>query len=72
MHLSTVSNIYGGTSWTSLCTCYLDGSLIRQELPDPDMFVQGVGDVLHDDVGSVALHLEVMDMGDVGKAENES
>ena len=69
MHLSTVSNIYGGTGWTSPCTCYLDGSLIRQELPDPDMFVQGVGDVLHDDLGSVALHLEVMDTGDVGVVE---
>ena len=72
MHLSTVSNIYGGTGWTPPCTCYLDGSLIRHGLPDPDMFVQRVGDVLHDDLGSVALHLEVMDMGDVGKAENES
>ena len=69
MHLSTVSNIYGGSGWTSPCTCYLDGSLIRQELPDPDMFVQGVRDVLHDDLGSVALHLEVMDTGDVGVVE---
>jgi len=72
VHLSTVSNIYNGTGWTSPCTCYLDGSLIRHGLPDPDMFVQGVGDVLHGDAGSVTLHLEVMDMGDVGKAENES
>ena len=69
MHLSTVSNIYGGTGWTSPCTCYLDGSLIRQELPDPDMFVQGVGDVLHDDIGSVALHPEVIDGGDIGVVE---
>ena len=72
MHLSTVSNIYRGTGWTSPCTCYLDGSLIRQRLSRTDMFVQGVGDVLHGDAGSVALHLEVMDMGDVWKAENES
>ena len=72
MHLSTVSNIYGGTGWTSPCACYLDGSLIRQGLSRTDMFVQGVGDVLHDDIGSVALHLEVVDRGDVGKAENES
>ena len=28
--------------------------------------IQGVGDVLHDDVGGVTLHLEVMDCGDVG------
>ena len=69
MHLSTVSNIYGGTGWTSPCTCYLDGSLIRHGLPDPDMFVQGVRDVLHDDLGSVALHLEVMDTGDVGMVQ---
>ena len=69
MHLSTVSNIYGGTGWTSPCTCYLDGSLIRHGLPDPDMFVQGVGDVLHDDIGSVALHLEVMDTGDIWVVE---
>ena len=69
MHLSTVSNIYGGTGWTPPCTCYLDGSLIRHGLPDPDMFAQGVGDVLHDDLGSVALHLEVMDTGDVGVVE---
>ena len=69
MHLSTVSNIYGGTGWTSPCTCYLDGSLIRHGLPDPGMFVQGVGDVLHDDLGSVALHLEVMNPGDVGVVE---
>ena len=69
MHLSTVSNIYGGTGWTPPCTCYLDGSLIRHGLPDPDMFVQGVRDVLHDNIGSVALHLEVMDTGDVGVVE---
>ena len=69
MHLSTVSNIYGGTRWTPPCTCYLDGSLIRHGLPDPDMFVQGVGDVLHDDLGSVALHLEVMDTGDIWVVE---
>ena len=69
MHLSTVSNIYGGTGWTSPCTYYLDGSLIRHGLPDPDMFVQGGGDVLHDDFGRVALHLEVMDTGDVGVGE---
>ena len=72
MRLSTVSNIYGGTGWTSPCTCYLDGSLIRQGLSRTGMFVQGVGDVVHDDVGGVTLHLEVMDTGDVGKAENES
>jgi len=69
VHLSTVSNIYGGTGWTSPCTCYLDGSLIRQRLSRTDMFVQGVGDVLHDDLGSVALHLEVMNPGDVGVVE---
>ena len=28
--------------------------------------VQGVRDVLHDDVGGITLHLEVMDPGDVG------
>ena len=32
----------------------------------------GVGDVVHGDAGSVTLHLEVVDRGDVGKAENES
>ena len=69
MHLSTVSNIYGGTGWTSPCTCYLDGSLIRQRLSRTDMFVQGVGDVLHDDLGSVALHLKVMNPGDVGMVQ---
>jgi len=72
VHLSTVSNIYGGTGWTSPCTRYLDGSLIRQGLSRTDMFVQGVGDVLHGDAGSVTLHLEVVDRGVVGKAENES
>jgi len=66
VHLSTVSNIYGGTGWTPPCTCYLAGALIRHGLPDPDMFVQGVRDVLHDNIGSVALHLEVMNPGDVG------
>ena len=30
------------------------------------MSVQGVRDVLHDDVGGITLHLEVMDPGDVG------
>ena len=69
MHLSTVSNSDGGTGWTSPCTCYLDGSLIRHGLPDPDMFVQGVRDVLHDDLGSVAFHLEVMDTGDIWVVE---
>ena len=69
MHLSTVSNIYNGTGWTSPCTCYLDGSLIRQRLSCTDMFVQGVRDVLHDDIGSVALHLEVMDTGDIWVVE---
>ena len=64
MHLSTVSNIYGGTGWTFPCTCYLDGSLILQGLSRTDMFVQGVGDVLHGDAGSVTLLLEVMDTGD--------
>ena len=29
------------------------------------MFVQGVRDVLHDDIGGVTLHLEIMDTGDV-------
>ena len=29
----------------------------------------GVGDVLHDDIGSVALHLEVMDTGDIWVVE---
>ena len=74
MHLSTVSNIYGGTGWTSPCTCYLDGSLIRQRLSRTDMFVQGVGDVVHDDIGSAVFHLEVMDTGDIGvvKAGSES
>jgi len=69
VHLSTVSNIYNGTGWTSPCTCYLDGSLIRQRLSCTDMFVQGVRDVLHDDIGSVALHLEVMDTGDIWVVE---
>ena len=69
MHLSTVSNIYNGTGWTSPCTCYLDGSLIRQRLSRTDMFVQGVGDVLHGDAGSVTLHLEVMDTGDIWVVE---
>jgi len=64
--LSTVSNIYGGTGWTSPCTCYLDGSLIRQGLSRTDMFVQGVGGVLHGDAGSVTLYLEVTNPGDVG------
>ena len=30
------------------------------------MPVQGVADILHDDVGIITLHLEVMDPGDVG------
>ena len=30
------------------------------------MFVQGVGDVLHGDVGCVTLHLKVIDSSDVG------
>ena len=64
--MSTVSNIYGGTGWTSLCTCYLDGSLIRQGLSRTDMFVQGVWDILHGDVGGAVFHLEVMNPGDVG------
>ena len=72
MHLSTVSNIYGSTGWTSPCTRYLDSSLIRQGPSRTDMFVQEVGGVVHDDAGSVTLHLEVVDRGDVGKAENES
>ena len=33
------------------------------------MFVQGVRDVLHDDLGSVAFHLEVMDTGDIWVVE---
>ena len=33
------------------------------------MFVQGVGDVLHGDAGSVTLHLEVMDTGDIWVVE---
>ena len=45
---------------------------MRQGLSRTDMFVQGVGDVLHDDVGGAVFHLEVVDRGDVGKAENES
>jgi len=61
VHLSTVSNIYGGTGWTSSCTCYLDGSLIRQGLSRTDMLVQRVGHVVHGDAGSVTLHLEIMD-----------
>ena len=51
---------------------YLGGPLVRQGLPGADMLVQGVRDVLHDDVGGVTLYLEVVDRGDVGKAENES
>ena len=48
---------------------YLCGSLIRQGVPVADMLVQGVRDVLHDDIGGVTLHLEVIDSGDVGVIE---
>ena len=39
---------------------------MRQGLSRTDMFVQGVGGVLHDDAGSVTLYLEVTNPGDVG------
>ena len=45
------------------------GPAVRQGLPGPDMLVQGVRDVLHDDIGSVALHLKVMNPGDVGMVQ---
>ena len=39
---------------------------MRQGLSRTDMFVQGVGGVLHGDAGSVTLYLEVTNPGDVG------
>jgi hypothetical protein len=47
----------------------LYGVLVRQGLPGLNMLVQRVGDVLHDDIGGVTLHLEVIDGGDVGVIE---
>ena len=39
---------------------------MRQGLSRTDMFVQGVGGVLHGDAGSVTLYLEATNPGDVG------
>ena len=39
---------------------------MRQGLSRTDMFVQGVGGVLHGDAGSVTLYLEVTNPGNVG------
>jgi hypothetical protein len=47
----------------------LDGALIREGLPVPNMFIQRVRDVLHEDVRRVSLYLEVMDTRDVGVIE---
>ena len=45
---------------------------MRQGLPGPDMFVQGVWDILHGDVGGAVFHLEVMNPGDVGMVQADS